>query len=176
MFQLVQGVFPKLRWKLVCNTPSAPKWLFIMMLVAHGRLYTKDKMIHWGISVNPVCPLCESENESISHLFFQCSVSASVWNKLLQWLGQRRQAKAWEEELTLAVNHHNGNSVATTIYRMALTGCIYYMWQERNQIVFQGKRRKISDLVKRIIQDVYFRGCLKVKLTKYLMMLNYYHS
>ncbi|KAG5583847.1 hypothetical protein H5410_044281 [Solanum commersonii] len=58
-----------------------------------------------------------------------------------------------EDELTLAVNHHNGNSVAATIYRMALTGCIYYMWQERNQIVFQGKRREISDLVKRIIQD-----------------------
>uniref|UniRef100_M1AE73 Uncharacterized protein n=1 Tax=Solanum tuberosum TaxID=4113 RepID=M1AE73_SOLTU len=59
---------------------------------------------------------------------------------------------------------------------MALTGCIYYMWQERNQIVFQGKRREISDLVKRIIQDVYFRGCLKVKLTKYLTILNYYPS
>jgi len=78
------------------------------MLVAHGRLYMKDMMIHWGMSVNPVCPLCESENESISHLFLQCSVSISMWNKLLQWLGQRRQAKSWEEELTLAVNHHMG--------------------------------------------------------------------
>lgn len=90
-----------------------------MMLVARGRLYTKDRMIHWGMSVNPVCPLCESENESILHLFFGCFVSTSVWNKLLQWLGQRRQAKEWEEELTLEVNHHNGNSAATTIYRMA---------------------------------------------------------
>ncbi|KAJ6834373.1 ubiquitin-fold modifier 1 [Iris pallida] len=45
-----------------------------------GRLLTRDRLISFGIHVpNPKCILCEVDNESMSHLFFECEVSWYIW-------------------------------------------------------------------------------------------------
>lgn len=66
--------------------------VFILRLAALGRLPTKDRLIHWGVVDNQILPMCASQAENISHLFFRCDVSAQVWGKILQW--QRIAKKA----------------------------------------------------------------------------------
>lgn len=60
VYQKIRGTFQKVPWKrLVCNNYGCPKWIFILRLVAHGRLSIKDRLVHWGLNVNPFCPICE---------------------------------------------------------------------------------------------------------------------
>ncbi|XP_070036029.1 uncharacterized protein [Nicotiana tomentosiformis] len=103
MYVSIRGVFPKVSWrKLVCNNLGAPIWIFIMRLIAHGKLNTRDRLLKWGLSVLQNCPLCVTETENIVHLFFQCDLSAHIWNKFLQWQGINRVALDWHDELKWA--------------------------------------------------------------------------
>ena len=38
-------------------------------------------MISWGLTLPPGCVLCSDADESHSHLFFECSFAAVVWNR-----------------------------------------------------------------------------------------------
>lgn len=46
----------------------------------------------------------------------------------------------WHDEVAWAVTHCNDKNVDAEIYRMSLAGCVYFIWQERNQMLFQNKR------------------------------------
>ncbi|XP_019244385.1 PREDICTED: uncharacterized protein LOC109224253 [Nicotiana attenuata] len=83
------------------------------------------------------CPLCNTGNESISHLFLQCDMSSYIWKKVLAWQGISRMVMDWQEELKWAEVYARGRRVEAEIYRMALAASVYYIWKERNQRVFQ---------------------------------------
>ncbi|XP_060211711.1 uncharacterized protein LOC132639268 [Lycium barbarum] len=162
VYHKMLGTHTKVPWrKLMCNNPGSPKWLFILFLVIHRRLYTKDRLIRWGMQICPKCPLCENEPECIDHLFFQCSVTTAVW-KILQWQGIRRTARSWSEELQWCETRNTGKGSDATIYRMSLAATVYELWLERNHKAFQSKRRSEVAIVKKIIQEVFVRIVLKV--------------
>ncbi|XP_060177815.1 uncharacterized protein LOC132607748 [Lycium barbarum] len=77
--------------KLIYSNPSPPKWLFMGYLVVNGIVYSKDRLIKWGMDMDPLCQLRKGVAETINHLFFTCLVAAALWNKLLQWQGITRQ-------------------------------------------------------------------------------------
>lgn len=103
MYNMLRGDFPKVSWKkLICNTQASPKWIFILFLVIQERLYTKDRLIKWGMGTNSICAMCEDEQESHQHLFFKCCTSAKVWMHILKWLGIRRCSMGWREKISWA--------------------------------------------------------------------------
>lgn len=80
LYNKLRGEFQKVSWRrMMCNNYSCPKWIFVLQLVAHDRLYTKDRLSKWGIVQDLICPLCDSEDESIEHLFFRCAYSTELW-------------------------------------------------------------------------------------------------
>lgn len=100
MYNPLEGVLPKVRRrKRVRNTSARPKWLFIVLLLAHGRMNTRDSLAKWGINVATICPMCNIEPESMSHLLFKCPISAIVCAKVLQWMGIQRQQWNWQMNL-----------------------------------------------------------------------------
>ncbi|CAL9238489.1 unnamed protein product [Arabidopsis halleri] len=56
-----------------------PKHSFITWLNARHKLQTRDRMIRWNMVVPPACLLCNLEDETRQHLFFDCSYSADIW-------------------------------------------------------------------------------------------------
>ncbi|XP_070057899.1 uncharacterized protein [Nicotiana tomentosiformis] len=100
MYNKLRGEFPKAEWRrLICNNNSSPKCIFIFYLAILGKLYTRDMLITWGILANPSCSLCERGTEDHVHLFFKCTYSATVWRKLLYWIGVNRDVARWNEEV-----------------------------------------------------------------------------
>lgn len=151
----MRGDFPKVQWrKIVCNNLGSLKWVFILRLEALGRLPTKDRLMHWGVVDNQTCPMCASQLESISHLFFQCDVCALVWNKLLQWQRIDRTTIIWSYELRWAEGNAKGRSSSAEIFTMTLAACVYHFWIERNQRVFQNKQVDPKSIIRRIIQEI----------------------
>ncbi|XP_059309946.1 uncharacterized protein LOC132061093 [Lycium ferocissimum] len=177
MYLKLMGTHPRVGWRnLICSNPCPPKWLFIGYLVANGRVYSKDRLINWGMDVDPLCQLCKGVAETMNHLFFTCPVAAAVWSKLLQWQGITRQCCEWPEECEWMEMHRNSNNSSSVIYRMTLAGGIYHIWKERNQVLFQGKRRSADTIVRVMVQDVFFRASRMVKLAGPIASLNFYPS
>jgi hypothetical protein len=52
----------------VVGTWAPRKCKCFMWLVAHGRCWTADRLARQGLSHPEHCPLCEQEEETISHL------------------------------------------------------------------------------------------------------------
>ncbi|XP_059310635.1 uncharacterized protein LOC132061986 [Lycium ferocissimum] len=159
---------------MVCNKYGAPKWIFILRLAAHERLYTRDRLVKWGLTKNPDCPLCQTGLETIGHLFFQCTYSATVWRELLKWQGIQRLPMEWTRELQWANEHAKGRNNKAEVYRMVMAASVYHLWIERNNRIFQQKTRAPAVLLRLIIHEVFYRGHLKARLAYRLEQLNFY--
>ncbi|GAA0159379.1 hypothetical protein LIER_16167 [Lithospermum erythrorhizon] len=51
---------------------------FIAWMLFHGKMNTKDRLLRWGLNVDPKCVFFV-EVESQNHLFFECQFSAQIW-------------------------------------------------------------------------------------------------
>ncbi|XP_058754569.1 uncharacterized protein LOC131627730 [Vicia villosa] len=71
-------------WK--ANIPKKVKifsWRFFIK-----RLPLKDLLAYRGINLTSLdCPFCSYHPESSEHLFFQCQITKTVWEKIYPWLG-----------------------------------------------------------------------------------------
>jgi hypothetical protein len=61
-----------------------PKIHMFLWLLSHNKLATVDNLNKKGLDKPKLCQLCDEE-ESISHLFFECVVS--VWSCVSEYLG-----------------------------------------------------------------------------------------
>nr|XP_016506912.1 PREDICTED: uncharacterized protein LOC107824621 [Nicotiana tabacum] len=145
---------------------------YSIFLAAHRRLLTRLR--RWGYLEDTTCSLCNTEEETIDHLFFKCSFSTQVWAAVLDWQGINRQVMVWDHELEWAERHCKGRSSKAEIYRMTLADNIYYIWQERNARIFQAKQRNVATITRLLMQEIHYRGKLKQRLKGRLLELNYY--
>lgn len=91
LYKHLRGNFVTDPWKrLLCNNTASPKSVFITWMAAQHKLVTKDRLLQWGLSIDPVCVLCGVAPEIIHHLFFQC-YTTDIWEKFLKLLGVSRQ-------------------------------------------------------------------------------------
>ena len=64
--------------KLVWTSLSIQKHVVITWMAVLDRLPTLVCMASWGIEVNSLCKLCQNEDETRYHIFFQCSYPNDV--------------------------------------------------------------------------------------------------
>ncbi|XP_062075488.1 uncharacterized protein LOC133779554 [Humulus lupulus] len=70
-----------------CNL-EVPKHMFILWQDTLGHLLTRDKLVHCHMNIDSLlCPICELEQETHAHLFFDCLFSQQVRSKVTSWLG-----------------------------------------------------------------------------------------
>ncbi|XP_070003520.1 uncharacterized protein [Nicotiana sylvestris] len=101
-------------------------------MAPHGKLYTRDRLQRWRVQVDQDCVLCKQANETIQHLFFECSYANALWSKLLVWKGIKRSVHGWDEELRWAEVRTKRKNAAAELYKMVLAATVYYVWQGRN--------------------------------------------
>ena len=63
----------------VWHSFAIPKCAFFLWLALKSRLLTKDRMIAFGMSVNPTCVLCGCNDETTEHIFMICPYINLVW-------------------------------------------------------------------------------------------------
>jgi len=49
-------------------------------------VFTNDKLFRFKMIDLPFCAFCQTEVESLEHLFFHCNVTKTFWNLLSSWL------------------------------------------------------------------------------------------
>ncbi|GFS40281.1 hypothetical protein Acr_00g0067560 [Actinidia rufa] len=79
----------KLTWpKLVWHATIISRHSFILWLGLKDRLLTKNKLRDY--IEDQSCPLCSAQNETLNHLFFQCTFGKQIWANIKSWLGISR--------------------------------------------------------------------------------------
>jgi hypothetical protein len=65
-----------------------PKIQFFLWHLSHNKLATVDNLNKRGMSKPTQCQFC-GDNESISHLFFECCVAKVIWGYAKEFLGMK---------------------------------------------------------------------------------------
>jgi hypothetical protein len=123
----VTPVFGHTVWNL--NIPSRVQ--FFLWLLSSNRLLTRDNLAKRREVNYPTCLFCD-EQESISHLFFQCCVAKHVWAAISGWL-EREMGEDFESIASLWIankRHMIRNIVSSAV--------LWVLWKLRNLLYFQG--------------------------------------
>jgi hypothetical protein len=68
------------KWKNVWSQDSLPKINIFIWSLAHGKILTGENLMKRGFHGPFNCPLCQTSQDTIQHLFWDCPFSTTVWN------------------------------------------------------------------------------------------------
>ncbi|XP_019244265.1 PREDICTED: uncharacterized protein LOC109224132 [Nicotiana attenuata] len=88
LYKLQTPQVQKVYWKCVILQPHIyPRHKFNLWLAIQGRLPTVERLQKMGIQVPSTCVFCVLADEHFEHLFFDCTYTKTIWQRLLNWLG-----------------------------------------------------------------------------------------
>lgn len=120
------------RWsKGVWFKHATPKYAFHVWTAMQDRLSTCDRMLKWNPAIDPVCVLCKQEVETRDHLFYSCSYSSQVWQKLMKGLLLTRYTENWEEIVALLLDKRQ-DRVKLFLLKYTFQAAAHSIWRERN--------------------------------------------
>ncbi|XP_059310476.1 uncharacterized protein LOC132061833 [Lycium ferocissimum] len=127
------------------NIPTQASWM------VQNRLMTVDRLLKWGISVDPLCVLCAVENENRDHLFLHCIFTQNLWRRLKRWLRLNWPDRGnWELHMKEVLTRTKGKTTQASLLRMVYTEYVNAVWRERNMRVFE-KRQQTEETIARDI-------------------------
>ena len=133
-------------WTHNWNNKTLPKIDAFIWILTHQRLLTGENLERRGHAGPFRCPLCVANTETISHLFFNCPYTISIWNGIVQnedagfhWNGSNQEffihwGKMYKGELT------KKKGLRACWQKLAKIVC-WCVWKERNQRIFQNRHQ-----------------------------------
>lgn len=109
-----------------------PKFSFMIWLAMLNKLSTLDRVATWNRGTNPTCVLCSVEVETRDHLFFKCSYSTMIWEKLVKGIMKRRYSDNWSFITNMIVDS-GMEPISTFCFRYSFQCALYTVWFERNR-------------------------------------------
>ncbi|KAJ1697224.1 hypothetical protein LUZ63_005736 [Rhynchospora breviuscula] len=135
-------------WKL--KIPPSIK--FFLLLLAHGRLLTQDKLLKRNIFCNQGCVLCAHTGcETASHLFFDCAFSIQLWTAIGFPQAGTLSNTGFELQDRLLALFATANNSARTMTLLATA--LWSLWLERNNRVFRNQSRRLGAIHQWIVNQ-----------------------
>lgn len=167
----IKRVYAKLRpvgmkvpWgRLLCNNAATPRSIFVLWLTLHQKLSTFDMLRKWHLNVPVMCAVCGVQEESIRHLFFECTLSAQLWSDALHVLKQSRIPQSWDDELALVLAAARKKQQYAKLHVIFFTEIVYCIWCHRNQVVYQKKFTSREKLFGQVLFRVYSRTHIDIR-------------
>ncbi|XP_039048294.1 uncharacterized protein LOC120189013 [Hibiscus syriacus] len=128
-------------------------------MVILDRLATKDRFVRFGLAIDNVCCLCGSAIESRDHLFVKCYFAKEVWGIVLTSCDVRCDLNSWDDVFNWLIANLKGKSFRVRILKLAWTGLLYSVWEERNHRLFRGSSRSADVIVNSIKVVVRVKLC-----------------
>ncbi|KAK1441009.1 hypothetical protein QVD17_06845 [Tagetes erecta] len=157
---------------IVWFSQCIPRHAFVVWLVMRGKLLTQDKIVKWDLArrgnMNMMCCLlCYSNIDSHSHLFFECKYANSVWDKVKERAGMSDVRANWNDITSWLCSRSKSRSLKNVVARLLVAGAVYYIWQERNNRLFNNHARPPDILSNTILDTIRYRLMgLKLKQTE----------
>ncbi|GAV78731.1 zf-RVT domain-containing protein, partial [Cephalotus follicularis] len=133
-WESIRASHPGVPWaKIVWFKGAIPRHSFCLWLSFHKAHLTLDKLHSRGIVQSSQCSFSYGHHESLNHLFFECSFTKSVWNKVLEFnICLIHTACNWDSTASWALGRTKGSQFHGWMRRVGLAATIYHCWRERN--------------------------------------------
>ncbi|KAH1193273.1 Histone-lysine N-methyltransferase ATX5 [Glycine max] len=127
-------------FKTIWKLKIPPRVVIFCWRLLKNRLPTKDNLLRRNVITQEAnCPLCGCVQEDVGHLFFNCNLTKGLWWESMRWIrvvGPLPITPVCHftqfcDGFGAAVNHSTRCG-----WWIALTS---FIWQHRNQLIFQGK-------------------------------------
>ncbi|XP_060200608.1 uncharacterized protein LOC132628868 [Lycium barbarum] len=143
------------------NIPTQSSWMVRKIIGSReeisqvqNRLMTVDRLLKWGLSVDPLCVLCTVENENKDNLFLHCIFTQNLWRRIRSWLRLNWPDRGnWELHMKEVLTRTKGKITQASLLRMVYTEYVNAVWRERNTRVFE-KRQQTEETIARDIACV----------------------
>lgn len=151
------------RWGLSVDWPTVwmnlHLWRFvrpirdISWLVAHGILPTADRLLTFGMHVDPLCDC--GQHESLQHLFFGCAFAQRVLAWYTTMLRRFRPNSSSPTVQEVLVGYRSSEKLPP-IFSCLLGIIRYYVWLSRNHTRFDGIPRDYGRVLSQITSSARF--------------------
>nr|KYP62996.1 Putative ribonuclease H protein At1g65750 family [Cajanus cajan] len=129
-------------FKLLWNWRGPERIQTFLWRLAHNSLLTNDLRMHRGMTMDPLCPVCHDELETLIHAMRDCNVARSVWINIFNG--------------RLHTNFFTMNWMLWLEWNLLQQGDILFavaldaIWTMRNNVVFRNIDPNVSSLVVQI--------------------------
>ncbi|XP_074361101.1 uncharacterized protein LOC141701316 [Apium graveolens] len=129
-----------------------PKCSFIFWLMLQNRLLTRDKLLNFGLNVDPSCVLCRSQPESNVHIGSECLFTSMVLKSCPVPV-----SFSWNEWQAGFFTRGRTSRVKSQFAWLYVGVVLYLIWRERNnRIHHNGGSCHVDSLivsVKRMVRE-----------------------
>lgn len=106
-----------------------------LLRIAHGDVYTKDKLHRFGMADDNKCPRCD-EVETLNHKFIGCPYVIRIWTSAKPFLEKLGTPLQTNLELTkIAMSSSIGSTVESMTLNAEILQTILYLKPEQNYLV-----------------------------------------
>lgn len=146
VYSYLKGEIPEVNWaKAIWSAYGIPRHSFFAWLVIQNRCPTKDRLLSWGLQVQPLCLLCNLQPETRDHLFHECSFTAALWVPTAAKLGFTLPAD-WNgmvsQMITLLLSR--ATKAGTLLTWLVWKAILYWVWNERNSRLHTNSFRSVD--------------------------------
>ena len=127
-----------------------PRASFFLWLAVLKKLGTQDRMR--GSTAQ--CILCQSQQESHDHLFFQCPVSMQIWRSVSYKGAFHVPTLVWTNLLSWLSINWKGNSFGMQMRKLCLSVTIYHIWKERNSRLHGNRPTRTEEVITYICEQI----------------------
>nr|GEW19171.1 RNA-directed DNA polymerase, eukaryota, reverse transcriptase zinc-binding domain protein [Tanacetum cinerariifolium] len=114
-------------------------------------LKTQDMLRPWD--VGPAmdlsslrCPLCNNQQDSHEHLFFECAYTAKVWGYVRDLTDLNDAPPVLMDIFDLLQQMGKSRKVRSIFGKLILAATTYFVWNERNSRLFKNMKRSPEDI------------------------------
>jgi reverse transcriptase-like protein len=152
-------------FKVVWFPHCIPKHAFHLWLVIKRKLKTQDMLRSWDVHVSSstshLCSLCGLQPDSHDHIFFECQFAWEVWKGICTSVGLDFFSAHWNVILANISLIATSKKAECIIAKLVLAATTYFVWQERNNRLFQQTKRSPQQLIEVI------RSTVRLKLLSF---------
>ena len=102
----------------------------------NDKLSTQERLMKWYHDRQMKCSLCGNCPDSVKHLFFECPFSVEIWNEIKKKSQLMDMSADWEGIINRMIELPCNNSINNIVRRLVLATRMYYIWVERNKMLF----------------------------------------
>ncbi|XP_006605024.1 uncharacterized protein [Glycine max] len=125
-----------------------PKVLSFAWRLLWDRLPTKDNLSRRQIQLdNDLCPLCQTQPETASHLFFTCDKVLPLWWEFFTWVKEGTVLHNSPMANFLHTSTTTGGKNITRRRKTWWLAATKSIWQSRNDLVFHNQAFDIHKLI-----------------------------
>ncbi|CAH2066352.1 unnamed protein product, partial [Thlaspi arvense] len=120
--------------------------------IIDDQVSEKDQILGWGLQTDANCLLCNSCDESMKHILFDCAFSWDIWMEV-ERRSNLQACRVWGDSI-LQMQSLWGGKHANRLTLLGWQATIYWIWAERNARLHQQNFRSTETLITLIDRQI----------------------